>query len=117
MKSSSGQDSSFEYQPVQTEMYSEVSHSTINNNNHNQLSDIPSEMENVLDDSESVQNSNLNINPGINLNTLQSLRISHSIASPKDDGTTLLERMQLIRETARKNEDSQLLKTPKKKNV
>ena len=115
MKSSSGQDSSFEYQPVQTEMYSEVSHSTINNNNHNQLSDIPSEMENVLDDSESVQNSNLNINPEINLNTLQSLRISHSIASPKDDGTTLLERMQLIRETARKNEDSQLLKTPPKK--
>lgn len=115
MKNSFDKDSSFEYQPVQTEMYSEVSHSTINNNNRNQLSDIPSEMENVLDESESIQNSNCNANKEINLNTLQSLRISHSIASPKDDATTLLERMQLIKDTAMKNEDNEGLKTPPKK--
>ena len=83
----SNHEMSFEYKPMQTEMNNDVTHSTINN----KLSELSSENENVLDESDSLLNSNMN---SINLNTLQSLRISHS--NLKDDATTLLDRMKGI---------------------
>lgn len=83
----SNHEMSFEYKPMQTEMNNDVTHSTINN----KLSELSSEIENVLDESDSLLNSNMN---SINLNTLQSLRISHS--NLKDDATTLLDRMKGI---------------------
>ena len=80
----SNHEMSFEYKPMQTEMNNDVTHSTINN----KLSELSSEIENVLDESDSLLNSS------INLNALQSLRISHS--NLKDDATTLLDRMKGI---------------------
>ena len=115
MNNYSNHEPSFEYNPIQTEMYNDISHSTINNNNFRQLSDLTSESENILEESGSIQNSNNNISPEINLNTLQSLRISHSISSPKDNELTLLERMQLIKENTNNDEQNVILRTPPKK--
>ena len=102
----SNHEASFEYKPMQTEMNNDVTHSTINN----KLSELSSEIENVLDESGSFLNSNMN---SINLNSLQSLRISHS--NLKDDATTLLDRMKGITNSNEEEEIEDIQQKPVQK--
>lgn len=104
----SNHEASFEYRPMQTEMNNDVTHSTINN----KLSELSSEIENVLEESDSFLKSNMN---SINLNTLQSLRISHS--NLKDDATTLLDRMKGITNEEEENEERPIQKIQIRKDI